>query len=54
MKGLQRTLFHCLLLIAGMLPLTALAEGNCPQGMYPIGGQGVQGCSPIPQNAAGA
>lgn len=54
MKGLQGTLFLCLLLIAGMLPFTALAEGNCPQGMYPIGGQGVQGCAPIPQNAAGA
>ena len=26
----------------------ALAEGNCPPGFYPIGGQGVQGCAPIP------
>ena len=24
------------------------AEGNCPPGYYPIGGQGVQGCAPIP------
>ena len=24
------------------------AEGNCPPGFYPIGGQGVQGCAPIP------
>ena len=24
------------------------AEGGCPPGMYPIGGQGVQGCAPIP------
>jgi len=32
---------------------SALAEGNCPPGMYPIGGQGVQGCAPIP-GAAGA
>lgn len=24
------------------------AEGNCPRGYYPIGGQGVQGCAPIP------
>ncbi|WP_243402633.1 DUF4189 domain-containing protein [Stenotrophomonas sp. SPM] len=38
----------CLLLIAGALPFSALAEGNCPPGMYPIGGQGVQGCGPIP------
>ncbi|NMT36178.1 DUF4189 domain-containing protein [Stenotrophomonas maltophilia] len=27
---------------------SAHAEGNCPPGMYPIGGQGVQGCAPIP------
>lgn len=26
----------------------AQAEGNCPDGMYPIGGQGAQGCAPIP------
>ncbi|MDX3934402.1 DUF4189 domain-containing protein [Stenotrophomonas sp.] len=30
-----------------------LAEGNCPPGFYPIGGQGVQGCAPIPQSSAG-
>lgn len=29
-------------------PLPALAEGGCPPGQYPIGGQGVQGCAPIP------
>jgi len=23
------------------------AEGNCPSGYYPIGGQGVQGCAPM-------
>lgn len=23
------------------------AEGVCPPGMYPVGGQGVQGCAPI-------
>lgn len=26
---------------------SAHAEGNCPPGYYPIGGQGVQGCAPI-------
>lgn len=26
----------------------AHAEGNCPPGYYPVGGQGVQGCAPIP------
>lgn len=24
------------------------AEGRCPPGQYPVGGQGVQGCAPIP------
>lgn len=33
---------------------SALAEGNCPPGFYPIGGQGVQGCAPIPGANAGA
>lgn len=30
------------------------AEGGCPPGMYPIGGQGVQGCAPIPGAQGGA
>lgn len=30
----------------------AFAEGNCPPGYYPIGGQGVQGCAPIPSSGA--
>lgn len=29
------------------------AEGSCPPGQYPIGGQGVQGCAPIPGAAGG-
>ncbi|KHL57333.1 DUF4189 domain-containing protein [Xanthomonas cannabis] len=29
------------------------AEGTCPPGLYPIGGQGASGCAPIPQNGAG-
>lgn len=32
---------------------SAHAEGNCPPGYYPIGGQGVQGCAPIPGGASG-
>lgn len=32
---------------------SALAEGACPPGSYPIGGQGVQGCAPIPSSGAG-
>jgi hypothetical protein len=44
----------CLLLMLGLIPFSALAEGNCPPGMYPIGGQGVQGCAPIPVSSTGA
>ncbi|WP_423172619.1 DUF4189 domain-containing protein [Stenotrophomonas sp. CASM112] len=39
------------MVVAAMLSLvfsSASAEGNCPPAMYPIGGQGVQGCAPIP------
>jgi hypothetical protein len=32
----------------------AKAAGNCPPGFYPVGGQGVQGCAPIPGGAATA
>jgi len=35
-------------LVAVMSAGTAHAEGGCPPGMYPVGGQGVQGCAPIP------
>ncbi|WP_228270354.1 DUF4189 domain-containing protein [Acinetobacter colistiniresistens] len=31
----------------------AHAEGNCPPGYYPIGGQGVQGCALIPGGTSG-
>lgn len=37
-----------LLLFWIALPPSAFAEGACPPGFYPIGGQGVQGCAPIP------
>jgi len=37
-----------------LAPLTALAEGRCPPGQYPVGSeQGVLGCAPIPGGAAG-
>lgn len=45
---------HIRVLCVALLPVmyfsisTAHAEGGCPPGMYPIGGQGVQGCAPIP------
>ncbi len=28
--------------------MPVFAEGRCPPGQYPIGGQGVAGCAPIP------
>lgn len=36
------------LLLAAVFQSAAFAEGGCPPGQYPIGGQGVQGCAPIP------
>ncbi|MFC6839157.1 DUF4189 domain-containing protein [Xanthomonas theicola] len=33
-----------------LLAGNACAEGACPPGQYPIGGQGAVGCAPIPQN----
>ena len=54
MKRIHQAILSCLLLVAGSLPFTAMAEGNCPQGMYPIGGQGVQGCAPIPVSSTGS
>ncbi|WDJ07609.1 DUF4189 domain-containing protein [Xanthomonas campestris] len=35
-------------------PFELLAEGNCPPGYYPIGGQGAAGCAPIPQGNSGS
>lgn len=36
------------LFLFSLLPFAASAEGGCPPGQYPVGGQGVQGCAPIP------
>ncbi|MEA9675859.1 DUF4189 domain-containing protein [Xanthomonas campestris pv. raphani] len=33
---------------------TAFAEGNCPPGYYPIGGQGVLGCAPMSSGSSGS
>lgn len=54
MKRIHQAILSCLLLVAGSLPSTAMAEGDCPQGMYSIGGQGVQGCAPIPVSSTGS
>ncbi|HGK7302245.1 TPA: DUF4189 domain-containing protein [Stenotrophomonas maltophilia] len=42
-----------LILLALAAPASALAEGRCPPGQYPVGGQGVGGCAPIPGGAGG-
>ncbi|AWH21815.1 hypothetical protein C1933_11650 [Stenotrophomonas sp. ZAC14D2_NAIMI4_6] len=43
-----------LLLLLHLAAFAVHAEGGCPSGMYPIGGQGVQGCAPIPGASGGA
>lgn len=47
---LVSVVFLAIALHAGL----ASAEGGCPPGSYPIGGQGVQGCAPIPAGQGGA
>jgi hypothetical protein len=42
-----------LALLTVLVSFSAFAEGGCPPGQYPVGGQGVQGCAPIP-GAGGA
>ncbi|MFK3844258.1 DUF4189 domain-containing protein [Stenotrophomonas sp. NPDC078853] len=40
-------------IVCSWLPaVPAFAEGRCPPGQYPVGGQGVGGCAPIPGSAA--
>lgn len=34
-------------------PIDASAEGRCPPGQYPIGGEGVGGCAPIETSGGG-
>lgn len=52
-KVIRRVLAYGLVVVAGLSHAApASAEGNCPDGQYPIGGQGVQGCAPIPGSAA--
>lgn len=39
-----------LILVLTAVPTTSLAEGRCPPGQYPVGGQGTGGCAPIPSS----
>lgn len=45
-------MIRVLIVLVGLvlLPGTAFAEGRCPPGQYPIGGQGAGGCAPIPSS----
>ncbi|SMR80805.1 protein of unknown function [Stenotrophomonas sp. yr243] len=56
LRRYTRRLCACLVLggiSLGAFQATAFAEGGCPAGQYPIGGQGVQGCAPIPGAGGG-
>ncbi|WP_354273315.1 MULTISPECIES: DUF4189 domain-containing protein [Stenotrophomonas] len=53
-RGSSASAMRLLMLLWVLFPLIAFAEGNCPPGFYPIGGQGVQGCAPIPGGGASA
>jgi len=48
-----RSIRLCTLGFAFLGAHVAYAEGGCPPGSYPIGGQGVQGCAPIPGAGGG-
>jgi len=45
---IEKIAFVVLLAVSVMLPFAAGAEGRCPPGQYPVGGQGVGGCAPTP------
>lgn len=56
---IRRSMAACLvaaIVVAGaaLTPESVRAEGRCPPGQYPIGGQGVGGCAPIPGGAEAA
>lgn len=45
---MEETMRVALLVLLSIASFWTRAEGGCPPGQYPIGGQGVQGCAPIP------
>lgn len=42
--------YWSLIFLLVLTPNFARAEGGCPPGQYPIGGQGAVACAPMPQN----
>lgn len=52
--GAELLVKFSVLMVLLAAPLTALAEGRCPPGQYPIGSSnGVLGCAPIPGGTGG-
>ena len=48
---MKKTLLFLIFFAAALLMFCdAAAEGGCPPGQYPIGGQGALACAPIPQD----
>ncbi|QXG50070.1 DUF4189 domain-containing protein [Pseudomonas viridiflava] len=45
-------IFFYVCVLSLVFSVTARAEQGCPPGQYPIGGQGVAACAPIPQGNA--
>lgn len=54
LRNLRKAGCMTMLLLGSLSIGTAFAEGRCPSGQYPIGGQGVGGCAPIPGSGRGA
>ena len=55
MYALNRSLFHLPLLLLLFIHADVRAEGNCPDGFFPIGGgsAGWEGCAPMGPNTEG-
>ncbi|MCC8535825.1 DUF4189 domain-containing protein [Xanthomonas axonopodis pv. poinsettiicola] len=49
--GIEMKLCNICLLLLLSIAFSAMAEQGCPPGQYPIGGQGVAACAPIPQGS---
>lgn len=45
---------RAVMFLLALASFNALAEGRCPPGQFPVGGQGMLGCAPIPSSGGGA
>ncbi|WP_082861752.1 DUF4189 domain-containing protein [Xanthomonas floridensis] len=48
---MKKLLYNGSVALIFSLPGICFAEGSCPPGYYPIGGQGVSGCAPMGGNS---